>query len=1705
MEKQFLENRKKKNYLEALRSSIKAGEEREGVHLNTNAKLFLQLLIDPKSCGIKSDSYSYGYLYLNAFEQDERVNSLLKLFRKGFLESEQMDVLVYIFGEEYASYLYAYWQKMQIFPFATGYAKRSFRAIYTEQEEIKDSIIFKQCSFLIEAISNHTYDLRLEEYIAHSNVHEVSVFPIAELLAGAILSGNTTIEKLLIDIVMGNHDSYKVSRSIIEALLYSESKEGIAAVKKLLLAAQRQEGLRQTILESVDQGSVAVFKEFIQLINREKMYRFASVVRAFDVWTGLLISAEKQSMVKQCFLLAEHFLEHPELIEEGIQSKDNLESYIALWACATENTGFELEKHLKNLATDTKPTKRLLALRVANELGIESYKYMVSHQNLEDENETVRFNALEAFNINNEDVGTQLKEVFVNASIELIKRIPREGLELHTKLFSWEERKVHASELAIAIINVLNLKKIEDCERIYAVYQEVDADARSHVVNAILPQRRYNYQTDSYSVTANVTPLQRDFAFRFLQDKSISIREHALQVISCTDLHFEELSVFIDLLRGKSKGIKKLIHKLFFDKNPSYLLWVIETLLVQKNAEQRLVGLDYLVALNKGEQLEDNIQEQVGIKYAEDTTYQQWIQDTAHNFIENRPKLTSKEQDAITLLQANNEEIVDATYENGYGGVYNPQKVLLINYPENRCQTLNEIISKYDIALLTASNTPFKYSQSVDKINTALADLAKRFKAHAEYEYVRKYTQGSDNIILGNAFHRLDNTKDQKEGFSLENYPLADEWDAWYQASGLQPIDLLLLSLNVFEDEAEVSEKTLFPTTRANLKAFIQTFELENPYQKKAINFYYQQNPLTVILQLLENKYRYENKPALLLSYLATCFNAVDAKDYKKTTYKSVNIWEGQKVFAWYDMPHIQQIIQQANMLNHENDNLFKAYWELSYWQLSFKDIKSPEANDLPTFQLYAKALQYGLVEIDELYWKSFAKHTVSTLTMDGKKTYYYQENLSHKDFEQYPILKEIKANVVSNIIKIELGRTISETSVSNLIHSLERVNGLKELFQFIAKIGKENFVRGERYYYSEVSLADSMSHLIRKCHPKAEDSQNAFEKYVKESKLTPQKMMDIVMYAPQWLPYVERHLGWKLSSAVWWLQAHTKDENTNPSEEEIAQYSKLSLQEFTDGAVDVNWFTKAYKELGKKRWEMVYKSAKFLSTGGQKRAQLYADVILGKTKITEVRKRVEAKRNQDYLKVFGLVPLSRRNPEKDVLTRYQFLQRFLQESKQFGSQRQASEKLSTQIAMDNLARTAGYPDPQRLTWAMEAKEVSQIMENAVVNIDELTIRITISLDGKASLSITKAGKIQKSIPVKYRKDKRILALKEAVKKLKAQYKRARISLEQAMISGDAFTSEEMHTLMAHPVIEPLLKDLVFISGELHGFWKDGALQSVKGVRSELEKELRIAHCTDLFKTKEWSAYQHYCFANKLKQPFKQIFRELYLPTADEKKENHSSRRYAGHQVQANKTLALLKSRGWIINHEEGLQKVFHNESFIVNLLAYADWFYPSDVESPSIEVLEFYQKSSWKPLSITEIPERAFSEIMRDLDLVVSVAHVGDVDPETSQSSIELRAAIARETALLFKLSNVTVKESHILIEGSQHTYSLHLGSGVAHILGGTAMQILPVHSQHRGRIFLPFVDEDPKTAEIISKMLLLAKDDKIQDPTILRQLANA
>ncbi|MGE3853792.1 MAG: DUF4132 domain-containing protein, partial [Planctomycetota bacterium] len=265
---------------------------------------------------------------------------------------------------------------------------------------------------------------------------------------------------------------------------------------------------------------------------------------------------------------------------------------------------------------------------------------------------------------------------------------------------------------------------------------------------------------------------------------------------------------------------------------------------------------------------------------------------------------------------------------------------------------------------------------------------------------------------------------------------------------------------------------------------------------------------------------------------------------------------------------------------------------------------------------------------------------------------------------------------------------------------------------------------------------------------------------------------------------------------------------------------------------------------------------------------------------------------------------------------------------------------------------------------------------------------------------------------------------------------------------------------------------------------------------------LRIAHPHDLLAGKQWHLWQRDCFARERLQPFKQVFRELYVLTPAEKKTGDHSARYAGHQVNPRQAFALLARRGWVVSTDSGVTRTDHVERIVASIEFQDDVGTAAGVEGLTMEHVSFRRIGQFIPLKLDAVPPRLFSEVMRDVDLIVSVAHRGGVDPEASASTVEMRAALLKETVALLGLKNVTVKEAHAVIKGKLADYTVHLGSAIVHRQPGGAVFIVPVHAAHRGRLFLPFADDDPKTAELLSKVLLLARDDEIQDPAILDQI---
>lgn len=429
----------------------------------------------------------------------------------------------------------------------------------------------------------------------------------------------------------------------------------------------------------------------------------------------------------------------------------------------------------------------------------------------------------------------------------------------------------------------------------------------------------------------------------------------------------------------------------------------------------------------------------------------------------------------------------------------------------------------------------------------------------------------------------------------------------------------------------------------------------------------------------------------------------------------------------------------------------------------------------------------------------------------------------------------------------------------------------------------------------------------------------------------------------------------------------------------------------------------------------------------------------------------------------------------------------------------------AARLGMENLAVTAGFPDPVRLEWAVTAREVADLGKGPVsLTVKGVTLSLALTPGAEVELTQTKDGEPLKSLPKDVKNNDKVVELLERKKALARTAANTKRSLEQAMCAGDRFRGAELKSLMSHALVRPLLDRLVLMSASGMGYPAKGgtALKSWDGntIPVKADEEWQIAHPLDFAAAGDWHEWQAECFRAERLQPFKQVFREVYVLTPAEKEDGDRSRRYGGQQVNEKQAQALLATRGW--STRDDLSKLYRDANLVVRLELDHGCTTPAEASAPAVREAVFHRRGDWKRLTLADVPKVIFSEVMRDLDLVVSVAHVGGVDPEATQSTVQMRADLLRETCKLLKLDNVKLESRHALIEGAYGHYSVHLGSGVVHKQPGGSLCIVAVNAQHRGRLFLPFADDDPRTAEVISKVCLLARDQEIQDPTILQQI---
>ena len=964
-----------------------------------------------------------------------------------------------------------------------------------------------------------------------------------------------------------------------------------------------------------------------------------------------------------------------------------------------------------------------------------------------------------------------------------------------------------------------------------------------------------------------------------------------------------------------------------------------------------------------------------------------------------------------------------------------------------------------------------------------LSDLSKLIESHQHIAYkVKNYVDEEHEQLIGELLEP-DGTK-PKTIDSIDHLPLSDVWTKWLVESKLTDDDVC-----VFLYVARITDSYFMMSLTAKGKKFLQNYfgdvnlstiltTLEDiPFyrQIRTIMLYATEQGNAPLQQQLKERFKtidyVQFCSSMLMDFHANVTIEEDMVDYYYKGNTTIHIYMFYAAFE--EMSDYAKTTNQCVLLLYTTSLFF--------------------GDDVEKFNFLSAE---GLMELFNAGIID-ARHIRRLLVSEPFCDLLSKNEEDLKELPRFDELKAIINEVSEFIVEQELARGDMQTPVTRYVANLSTIDASKYFVRLLKALGNEKLSR--QWLYTVQTRKESLSVLLQKLHVNQIDQQ-AFFAQLDEANFEPKRLIEVMLYNTSLLSLLSEYIGWPgLEQTAWYFVAHTAESTSDYENVKIAEYSAIAMEDFQRGAFDRNWFIQAYKAMDPSQFKIVYDAAKYSTSGANhRRAQLYASASLGELDRVTLRNEIEQKRNQDKLRAYSLLPTT----IEEAKECYLFLQQFLKQSKQFGAQRRASEAITVEMAIQNLAEQVSSGNATQFMWQMENERFLELEQYfSPQTIADVELQLIQQETGKIQLSVIKADKTLKSVPKNIAKNEQVVAIQAARKELMEQYSRTRLQLERAMCEEALFDSELIYTLAKNPTFEQLFSKLVWMQADQFYMLKKSAFVSVNNEEVTVKGNVQIAHPYHLYQVGVWRAWQQHAFTAKWQQPFKQLFRELYLVTDDEKQKS-ATNRFEGYQVQPNKAITLLKSRGWKTGYYEPIRKISYRYDTITVIDFVYDYFTAAEVESPTLQEVAFVERLTHKPILLQNLPAVHFSEVLRDLDLVVSVAHVGEVDPEASHSTTEMRGVIIEQLAVLLQIEHVRVQVPHVLINGTLGNYSIHLGSGQVHQLGGVQIPVLAVPSQHRGRVFLPFVDEDPKTAEIAAKVLLFSDDENIKDPSIRKYI---
>lgn len=407
-------------------------------------------------------------------------------------------------------------------------------------------------------------------------------------------------------------------------------------------------------------------------------------------------------------------------------------------------------------------------------------------------------------------------------------------------------------------------------------------------------------------------------------------------------------------------------------------------------------------------------------------------------------------------------------------------------------------------------------------------------------------------------------------------------------------------------------------------------------------------------------------------------------------------------------------------------------------------------------------------------------------------------------------------------------------------------------------------------------------------------------------------------------------------------------------------------------------------------------------------------------------------------------------------------------------------------------------------------------------------------------------GQPQKSVPAFVKNSSKLSGklkkLRDLAKQVKQSSTTQRDRIDRLYCEDMSWSVEEFEKhYLNHGLVSQIARKLIWRIDEQPALYVEGQWQNEQGLLVSISDQSVIQLWHPIHSEADMVlAWRERLEILAIKQPLKQSYREIYLLTDAEINTRIYSNRMAAHILKQHQFNSLAALRGWkysllgayddgrdgeIANRklsEFGLTAQFWIDEIIDDTDSFNDagiWHY---VATDQVRFVD----DDGQPVPLIEIPALIFSELMRDVDLFVSVASVGN-DPQWQDGGPEQRqdyrdywrsysfgdlteVAKTRKSVLerllpKLKISNVArIDGKFLLIDGKINTYKIHIGSGNILIAPNDRyLCIVPGRGKDKKveQVFLPF-EGDAGFSIVLSKAFMLAEDDKITDETIVSQL---